>query len=125
MPFGLHNSPGTFQRAIDVLLTTVRRQFSVVYLDDVAIFSVSADQHIAHVRSVVTLLQRTNVTLKVMKCVFFSGTVDYLGHIIRPGTLEVTEHSRKAIAGLKLPTTVTELRSFFALCNVFPSFVPK
>lgn len=59
------------------------------------------------------------------KCPFSTETVDYLGHVIRPGKLEVAFHTTAAIDGLKHPTKVTELRYLLGLCNVFPSFVPN
>ena len=39
MPFGLRNAPATFQRPIDIVLSSVKWQFALVYLDDIAIFS--------------------------------------------------------------------------------------
>lgn len=39
MLFGLKNAPVTFQRAINVILTTVNWQYALVYIEDVIIFS--------------------------------------------------------------------------------------
>lgn len=38
MLFGLKDAPGTFQQAITVLITNVKYQFAIVYLDDIVIF---------------------------------------------------------------------------------------
>lgn len=48
MPFGLQNALSTFQRTIDVILFTVRRQFALVYLDDIMVFSKAPEEHITH-----------------------------------------------------------------------------
>lgn len=40
----LKNAPETFQRDIDIILSKVRWQFALVYLDDVIIFSKTFDQ---------------------------------------------------------------------------------
>ena len=52
MPFGLTNAPATFQRALDILLSGVKWQFCLVYLDDVIIFSKSEEEHLLHVDQV-------------------------------------------------------------------------
>jgi Reverse transcriptase (RNA-dependent DNA polymerase) len=38
MPFGLCNAPATFQRAVDVILATVRWQCAITYLDDIIVY---------------------------------------------------------------------------------------
>jgi len=43
LPFGLCNAPATFQRAMDVILAVVNWQISLVYLDDVIVFSGSPE----------------------------------------------------------------------------------
>ncbi len=52
MPFGLTHAPATFQRALDILLSGVKWQFCLVYLDDVIIYSNSEREHIDHVDQV-------------------------------------------------------------------------
>jgi len=49
MPFGLTNAPATFQRALDIILSGRKWQRCLVYLDDVTIFSASAEQHVKDV----------------------------------------------------------------------------
>ncbi len=65
------------------------------------------------------------MSLKLKKCSFFGQSVNYLGHTIRPGLLEVANRNTDAIQGFKVPTTQTELRSFLGLCNVYRRFIPN
>ena len=65
------------------------------------------------------------MTLKIKKCKFFTTTVEYLGHIIKPGTLEVDQAHTASLKEALLPTNKSELRSFLALCNVYRRFVHK
>ena len=125
MPFGLRNAPATFQRVMDVILSSVRWQFALVYLDDVIIFSRSVEEHFAHVRTVLSLLQKAGVTLRIDKCCFFSATVDYLGHVIHPRRLAVSKRTCDAVSAFKPPKTATDIRSFVGLCNVFRRFIPN
>ena len=57
------------------------------------------------------------------KCKFFIDEVEYLGHIIRPGRLEVDTVNTASLRDAKPPTTRTELRSFLGLCNVYRRFI--
>ena len=125
MPFGLTNAPATFQRAIDMVLGQYRWKTCLVYLDDIIVFSQTAEEHIRHVEEVLTTLQDAGFSLKLRKCEFFAETVDYLGHVIRPGRLQVAQQKIEAVKGFKMPTTQTELRSFLGLCNVYRRFVPN
>ena len=123
MPFGLKNAPATFQRAIDIILSRVKWQYALVYLDDVIIYSKTVEEHFRHVRTVLTLLQSAGISLKLKKCAFFTAAVDYLGHRIKPGKLEVASETCDAIRHAQPPTTQTEIRSFIGLCNVYRRFV--
>lgn len=49
----------------------------------------------------------------------------YLGHIIRPGQLEVISHTTKATRDLKTPTTQTKSHFFTGLCNFFRRLTPN
>jgi hypothetical protein len=125
LPFGLRNAPATFHRAIDIILSGVKWKTCSVYLDDVIVFSKSKKDHLTHVAEALTLPGNAGLSLKLKKCHFFAETVDYLGHVIRPGRLNVAEKNTTALKTAPLPRTQTELRSFLGLCNIYRRFVPK
>jgi len=64
LPFGLCNAPASFQRAIDMILSGVKWQNVLVYLDDLIIFFADAESHLSHLNTVLTLLGKNGVTLK-------------------------------------------------------------
>jgi hypothetical protein len=49
MPFGLTNSPSTFQALMNDVFRDYVDKFMLVYLNDVLIFSRSAEEHKEHV----------------------------------------------------------------------------
>jgi hypothetical protein len=51
--------------------------------------------------------------------------VNYLGHVVLPGNLAVAPRDVDTIKQAKYPTTITELRSFLGMCNVYTSFFPS
>lgn len=56
MPIGLQNIPDTFQRTMNVILSSVKWQFTLVHMDDIMIYSETPKQHTAHVCKVLLLL---------------------------------------------------------------------
>lgn len=56
-------TPGTFQSVINVVVAPLRRQSSLVYLDDLIFFPKSQLEHIEHVCQVLRLLSGSEATL--------------------------------------------------------------
>jgi len=125
MPFGLTNAPETLQRALDIILSGVKWQSCLIYLDDVLVYSKTEEEHIGHVDHVLRMLREVDVTLRLPKCRFFRTTVEYLGHEIKPGRLGVMDAHTRALREAHFPTTRTQVRSFVGMCNVFRRFVPN
>lgn len=63
MPFGLQGAPATFQHLMDQVLRGVG-DFAAAYLDDIVIFSETWEDHLTHVRSVLSRLQKSGHTAK-------------------------------------------------------------
>lgn len=68
---GLKNAAVTFQRAMDTILALVKWQHALVYIDVVFIISKSPKEHLHHVESVLQLIQKAGMTLKLKNCIFF------------------------------------------------------
>ena len=85
MLFGLKNVLATYQRAIDKILTSVKWQFALVYLDDMIVFSSIFEDHKSLLRTVLKLLQVAGVTHRLTQSKFFHAEVNYLGLVIKPG----------------------------------------
>ena len=68
MPFGLTNALGTFQRALNIILSGLKWQICLVYLDDVILFSANAEQHVKVVDTVLHRLREAKVTMNLQTC---------------------------------------------------------
>lgn len=61
-------------------------------------------------------------TLKLKKCYFFNETIDYLGHVIRPGSFEISIHTKDGICGFLEKINIMDPRTFSYQNNVFVWF---
>ena len=84
MPFGLCNSPATFQRLLQKTLAGLGgdKPFCKVYNDDIIVFSDSVESHIIHLQQVLDHLRSINLKLHPEKCYFCCKEVQFLGHIV-------------------------------------------
>lgn len=89
MEFGLTNDPGKFQLAINILLSSIRWKFEIVYLEDIILFSKTIEDHMTLQNAVLALLKDAGLTLKIRKCLFQQDQVEYLGYIVIHGCLQI------------------------------------
>ena len=66
--------------------------FAFAYLDDVIIFSNTAEEHLKHIQIVIDRLKSAQLKLKKRKCSFFKRELYYLGHLL---TIEMLNHKLK------------------------------
>lgn len=79
----------TFQRAMDVILSTVKWKYALLYLDNFAMFSRTPEERIKHTGTILRLVEDIGVALKLTKCALFKHGIDYLRYFLRPGRPEV------------------------------------
>lgn len=67
MPFGLKNSPATFQRMINHVLRGLINKICVVYLDDILVFSTSLEEHIINIKRVFDRINEAGLKIQIDK----------------------------------------------------------
>ena len=60
MPYGLKNSPSHFLQSMNLLLAGLLDKCVLVYMDDILIYSKTAEEHVAHVKAVFEHLAAKN-----------------------------------------------------------------
>ena len=76
MPFGMRNSPATFQRLITSFIADIEGCES--YIDDVVIYSDTWEEHLMIMRKLLKRLSEANLTINLIKSEFGCGHVTYL-----------------------------------------------
>ena len=89
MPFGLTNAPATFQKVIDFALTGIRWDFGFAYIDDIAIYSETFEEHLIHIEEVLIRIRAAGLHLKGKKCFLGMDKLPYLGHVVTQAGLEL------------------------------------
>ncbi|KAL1533371.1 hypothetical protein AAHA92_33261 [Salvia divinorum] len=123
MPFGLTNAPSTFQAAMNFIFGPLLRKSVIVFFDDILVYSTSLDDHVAHLRQVLSILAANSFYIKMSKCSFGVPTIDYLGHIISGGELSADKTKIEAMTAWPTPSTVKQLRGFLGLTGYYRRFI--
>ena len=125
MPFGLTNTPATFQRLMESCLNDLHLNWCIIYLDDVIVFAKMPEEHITRLEAVFKKISDTGLKLKPSKCEFFKKRIHYLGHIVSNKGIETDPEKIEAIVNWPGPCTVHEVRKFLGFTNYYRKFVYK
>jgi hypothetical protein len=123
MSFGLTNAPVYFMNLMNKVFMEYLDRFVVVFIDDILIYSQSDSDHEEYLRLVLQKLRDNQLYAKFSKCEFWIGEVPFLGHIISNGGISVDPAKVKEIMEWRVPTTVTEIRSFLGLAGYYWIFI--
>ena len=82
MPFELTNTPTTFMDLMHKVFQPYLDQFSVVFVDDILIYSKFEEEHEGHLRIVLQVLRDHQLYAKFSKCEFWLTEVKFLGNVV-------------------------------------------
>ena len=80
VPFGLAQVPAYFEELMNKLLKHI--PFAIAYLDDIIIYSKTAEEHLDHLQQVFHKLCTAELTMKLSKCHFFTKEIQHLDHVL-------------------------------------------
>ena len=123
LPFGLTNSPATFQRLMQRVLGELHLSTCLVYLDDIVVFSRNIDEHFERLQQVLSRLSEAGLKLKPSKCHFLHRKLKYLGHIVSEKGIECNPSRTEEISNWKVPCNVKELQQFLGFSSFYRRYV--
>ena len=123
VPFGLAQAPAYFQKLINEVLTDCN--FTMVYLNDIIIFSKTEEEHLEHLEIIFSQLCKAVLTLKLQKCSFFKKHIQYLGHLISDEGIQPLLDKLESIAKMPAPKNAKQVKQFLGLLGYCRKFVPR
>ena len=125
IPFGLSNSPASFQRFMEGCLEGIRDEICIPYLDDVIVYSKTFEEHVENLRTVLRRLRKHGVKLKPSKCSLFQREICFLGRIVNQDGYSIDPQSTKAVTSLREspPKTVGEVRKLTGMLSYYRRYI--
>jgi hypothetical protein len=113
--FGLTNTPAYFMNMMNKVFMDELDKCVVVFIDDILVFSKTAEEHAEHLRIVLGKLRQHQLYAKFSKFEFWVEEVAFLGHVLSAKGVAVDPRQS--------PKSVTEIRSFLGLAGYYCRFI--
>ena len=123
MPFGMKNSPVSFQRVINKVVVDL--EGCEAYIDDVIIHSATWEENLRIIREFFERLSRAMLTINLSKSEFGQSQVTYLGHIVEEGEVKPLSAKVEAIANFPRPESKKQLMRFLGMAGYYRRFCPS
>ena len=123
MPFGLTNAPTALQQFMNNIFSDLLNVCIMIYLDNILIYSNNMSKHHWYVKEVLKCLYKTGFYTKAEKCEFHSKSVEYLGYILSPSGLTMSDDKIKIIQDWPEPKKVKDIQSFLGFANFYHWFI--
>ena len=125
LPFGLKNSSAIYQRVMDTVLTEAGLSaFAAAFIDDVIVWSETAEEHVEQVQRVLQALAQHGLKAYPDTSIFMAEGVEYLGHVVSPAGLSPHAARVAAFKQLQLPSTKEELSSQLGMLGFYRCYLP-
>ena len=122
MPFGLKNAPSIFQRKMDEIFSKYRK-FVCIYIDDILVHSKSREEHVGHLKLVLSEFLKEGIIISSKKTQFFRNNIEFLGIEIGNGKIKLQPYIAKKILETPPIKDVKALQRFLGLVNYARPFI--
>ena len=123
MPFGMKNSPATFQRLINEVIAGL--DDCEAYIDDVIIHSHTWEEHVKIIKGFFDRLSEAKLTINLSKTKFGCASVTYLGHVVGQGQVKPVDAKVKCISVFPRPENKKQLMRFLGMAGYYRKFCPN
>jgi hypothetical protein len=123
MPFGLCNTPATFQRCMISIFSDYVERKNEVFMDDFTVYGDSFDKCLESLSLVLKRCIDTNLVLNYEKCYFMVKQGTILGHVVSSRGLEVDKAKIDVISSLPYPSCVREVCFFFCYTGFYRRYI--
>lgn len=123
LPFGLTNSPATYQRLMEDILGDYHLRICLIYLDDIIIFSRTYEEHVDRLRKVFQRIHDAGLKLAPKRCKLSKEKVVHVGHTVSCNGIEPDPAKTETIRNWPTPKTPEDVRRFLGFAGYYRKFV--
>jgi hypothetical protein len=121
--FGLTNAPAYFMNLMSKVFMEELDRFVVVFVDDILIYSETAEEHEEHLRIVLKRLRQEKLYTKFSKYEFWMEKVAFLGHVFSAKWIVVDPSKVESVTKWEQPLNMTDVRSFLGMAGYYRRFI--
>ncbi|XP_056854536.1 uncharacterized protein LOC130503993 [Raphanus sativus] len=125
MPFGLKNAGATYQRLVNRMFADQLGKTMEVYIDDMLVKSLRADDHLAHLKECFTILNKYGMKLNPAKCTFGVSSGEFLGYIVTQRGIEANPKQISAVLNLPSPRNCREVQRLTGRIAALNRFISR
>lgn len=123
MPMGLKTASAVFCRYVDRMLGSLKWTAVLAYVDDLLVFTETAEEHLHILGQLLPQLAKFNMTLGAKKCVMAAPSVAFLGHVVDKNGVHPDPNKVAAIKAITLPNSHKDMESAMGLLRYYRKFV--
>ena len=103
MPFGLKNAGAMYQRLVYKMFADYLGDTMEVYIDDMLLKSLLAEQYLDHLCQAFEVLQKYNMKLNPTKCSFGVASGKFLGYMVTQRGIEANPDQIRSVMNIPSP----------------------
>lgn len=123
LPFGVTNGPSTFVTVMNKVFEGMEG-FVAVYIDDIAVFSATEEEHTRHLQAVFDRLRMYGLIAHPRKCSFAQTSITFAGYFVQNEEIRATHEHIDKLQTFPKPRTIKQLQRFLGVFNYSRDFVP-
>lgn len=123
LPFGLCNAPPVFQSLMNKILGDYIDKTTIVYLDDILIFSKTLEEHKIHVRQILNVLKKEKLIANLKKCELGKTELTFVGFKITAQGISPSPEKVKVVQHWPQMRNVQEVRQFIGFAQFYKRFI--
>jgi phospholipid-translocating ATPase len=121
-PFGMKNSGSTFCRVVQEVLKPIK-EFTISYVDDMAVGSQSWSEHKDHLNKFFTVMKKSGLTVNLRKTEFAKSQVKFIGHMLGSGSKTPDPGRLGAIKQIARPQSRKQIKSVLGMLGSHRDFI--
>ncbi|KAL5840569.1 hypothetical protein ACOSQ4_013177 [Xanthoceras sorbifolium] len=125
MLFGLKNTGATYQRLVNKMFANMLGQTMEVYIDNMLVKSLIADQHLDHLRQSLDIIDKYGMKLNPTKCSFGVSSGKFLGYLVTKRGFEANPDQIQSIVNLRSPKSIKDVQKLTGRLTALYHFISK